>query len=299
MSQLTSGTVTLAVFTDMLKRYNAYVTAKSAKPAVIYTVSGGSNYVTLAYFTVMLKNYNAYVAAYSAKPASINITTTVATYTTTTTTTDTTSFGIGYFINPSATALSGISWSGLKAKGITEVYVRILNSNYSSFATHLANIKAAGLKPYAWVWQGFSYTSYLVKQGWNMCMDMETYSMANYYTEIKAIQTLCKANSKTFILCTKAQDWDGAQQWATIRNYCDYIMPMLYLGDYGVSVTTLAAYMKKYNALYPGKIYPALETYVSDANVTAKTKAVLSAEIAAVKPYAKGVGLFRYGISNF
>ena len=30
-----------------------------------------------------------------------------------------------------------------------------------------------------------------------------------------------------------------------------------------------------------------------------KTKAVLDAEIAAVKPYCKGVSLFRYGISNF
>ena len=297
MGQLTSGTVTLAVFRDMISRYNAYVTKYSKKPGKIYTVSGGSNYVTLAYYGVMAYNYVQYQKVYGKRPTAVEITLTKKSYSSDTTT----DFGMGYFINPDSTALSGISWSSLAAKGITEVYIRIKESNYTSttFDTYLAKIKAAGLKPFAWTWQGFSYYQTLINKGWNICHDLETYSMANYYSEVKAIYAATQAGSKTFILCTKADGWDGSQQWATVKNYCDYIMPMLYLGDYNKSVTQLASYMSTYNTKYPGKIYPVLETYVSDANVTAKTSAVLQAEIAACKPYCKGLGLFRYGISNF
>jgi hypothetical protein len=216
---------------------------------------------------------------------------------TVTTTPTTATFGLGYFINPEATSLDKCDFTAMKAKGITEVYVRIFNSTYNQMGSWLTKIKAAGLKPYAWTWMGFSYTAQVTAAGWHICHDEETYNMANYYNELKAIQAACKSNGKTFILCTKAQDWDGDQKWSVIKDYCDYIMPMLYLGDYGKTVAQLAAYMKSYNTKYPGKIYPVLETYKSDANPVKKDLTVLQAEIAACKPYCKGIGLFRYGIT--
>ncbi|UTB32705.1 MAG: peptidoglycan-binding protein [Methanobacterium sp. ERen5] len=207
--------------------------------------------------------------------------------------------GVGYFINPEITPLDKIEWSGLRAKGITEVYVRIVNANFNQFGPDLTSIVKAGLKPFAWVWQGFSYTSYLTLQGWNMVLDMETYEMPKFYSEIRGIQNLCKANKKTFILCTKAQEWDGKQYWNIIKDYCDYLMPMLYLNDYKKSLSQLTEYMKIYNKEYPGKIYPALETYESDQNVVSKSNSDLMSEINAIKPYCKGFGLFRYGLSNY
>jgi hypothetical protein len=203
-------------------------------------------------------------------------------------------FGLGYFVDPVNTP--NIDYVSMKKSGITEVYYRVFNSNYTTHDTTLAKIKAAGLKPYIWVWQGFLYTKYMADHGWNICMDMEKYDMPNYYSEIKQVRADSKG--KTFILCTKAQDWDGDQKWSVIKDYCDYLMPMLYLGDYGKSVAQLGSYMKLYNTKYPGKIYPVLETYVSDATPVPKVKSLLAAEIAACKPYCKGIGLFRYGLSN-
>ena len=206
---------------------------------------------------------------------------------------------IGYYINRVNTPLENIDWVGLKTKGITEVYIRCAEENLEAISSHLSKIIAAGLKPYAWTWQGFTMHKEAIDKGWNICHDIEVYNILDYLFELKYIRCITKSAGKTFILCTKAQDWDGDQKWSVLKDYCDYLQPMLYLGDYGKTIPQLVEYMKAYNTLYPGKIYPALETYVSDKNVVAKTKVVLDSEIAAVKPYCKGVSLFRYGIDNF
>ena len=205
-------------------------------------------------------------------------------------------FGLGFFIDPVATPITKIDFLSLKNKGITEVYVRVKNADYTTWDNTLTEIKAANLKPYIWVWQGFLYIKYMTSKGWNTCMDMEKYDMENYYTEIKQVRSDSKG--KTFILCTKAQDWDGNQKWSVIKDHCDYLMPMLYIGDYGKTITQLESYMKYYNTKFPNKIYPALETYISDANVVKKTTDVMQSEIKACKPYCKGLGLFRYGIGG-
>lgn len=213
---------------------------------------------------------------------------------------NTTDFGVGYFINRIWTPLENIDWNTLKAKGITEVYIRCAEENLTAISKYLPQINAAGLKPYAWTWQGFTMTKEAVAAGWNICADIEDNNNLSHVTEIKAIQAACKAGGKTFILCTKAEGtWDGDQAWSTVVPLCDYIMPMLYLGDYKKSISQLESYMKTYNRKYPGKIYPALETYISDANPRPKPKADITAEIETVKPYCEGVALFRYGICNY
>jgi len=205
---------------------------------------------------------------------------------------------LGYFINRIWTPLQNISWTGLAAKGINAVYIRCAEENLEAISAYLPAIKAAGLKPYAWTWQGFTMTKEAVAKGWNICADIERNKNLEDLPEIKNIYAITKAAGKTFILCTKAEgSWDGDQAWPSIVPYCDYIMPMLYLGDYKKTVAQLAEYMKVYNAKYPGKVYPVLETYKSDANPVKKDLATLQAEIAACKPYCKGIGLFRYGLT--
>lgn len=184
----------------------------------------------------------------------------------------------------------------LQKGGATEVYLRITNSNYNTWEKTLKDIQTAELKPYAWTWQGFCYTKYLADQGWNICLDMETYNMPQYYQEIQEVRT--ESTGKTFILCTKPQEWDGDQKWSVIKDYCDYLMPILYLGDYKKSTSQLNQYMEYYNTLYPGKIYPALETYINDANAAPKSNTILEEEINTCKTYCNGLGLFRYGLSN-
>jgi peptidoglycan hydrolase-like protein with peptidoglycan-binding domain len=204
---------------------------------------------------------------------------------------------LGYFINRVWNPLQNISWTGLKAKGINTVYIRCAEENLEAISAYLPAIKAAGLKPYAWTWEGFTMTKQAVAKGWNICADIEGYDLSSHVAEIKAIQAATKAGGKTFILCTKAQGWDGDQIYSTLAPICDYIMPMLYIGDYGKTVVQLAAWMKEYNTKFPNKIYPVLETYKSDANPVSKDLSVLKSEIAACEPYCKGIGLFRYGIT--
>lgn len=283
--QIKSGTIMSKTFRDMMNRYDA-IKENGNKPSKIPLVKNGEKYITLDYFGAMRENY--WEGTDPALPNNVTVTNIVNS-----------SQNIGYFIDPDNTPLNGINWSNLKSKGITEVYVRVMNSNYNQFGSVLNSIIKAGLKAYSWIWEGFSYTSFLTLQGWNILMDMETYNMPNYYSEIRGIQNLCKANKKAFILCTKPEGLDGDQKWNIIKDYCDFLMPMLYLNDYEISVDSLVSYMQKYNKLYPGKIYPALETYESDKNVVAKSNSEIMTEVNAVKSYCKGFGLFRYGLSNY
>jgi hypothetical protein len=207
---------------------------------------------------------------------------------------------VGYFINPDVTPLSQIDFGALKRSGISAVYIRATNSGstiYTNLNHYYSKIVSAGISPFAWVWEGFSHAEEVTAMGFHTVMDLETYDMASYINEVEQLRT--DTQGKTLIICTKADGWDGNQRWDLLAPLCDYLMPMLYLGDYNKSITDLNNYIKSYNTTYPGKIYPALETYVSDNNVVAKTNTILTYEIDAIKPYIEGLGLFRYGLSNF
>lgn len=301
MTKLTSGNVKLATFNDMRNRYNIYVKNYKKLPAMVFLVKNGMDYVPLNYFDVMVANYDKYVKAKGTEPSTIEITTTLKTFTVTTgsgTVVTPTVFvpEFGYFVNPEATPYTKIDFVSLKNKGITCIYYRILESNYTQHADVLAKIKAAGLKPYAWVWEGFRYGKELAELGWHICIDVENYNMIASVPALTQLRTDTKG--KTLIICTKPTVWDGNQQWKLLIPICDYIMPMLYLEDYGKNIVHLEAYLKTYYTAFPGKIYPALETYISDANPVAKSKEVLQAEIDICKKYSKGIALFRYGLSN-
>lgn len=67
----TTGSVPLAVFTDMTSRFNAYKAANGKEPDIIYLKSGGGDYVSKSKYIDMLTRFNAYVAANGIEPTII------------------------------------------------------------------------------------------------------------------------------------------------------------------------------------------------------------------------------------
>jgi hypothetical protein len=84
--QLTGGNLTLDVWRDMIKRYNAYVAKYGKRPGKIFTVNGGTDYITVQYYGVMAQNYGAYQKVYGQRPATIEVTLTKKTFSQTNTT---------------------------------------------------------------------------------------------------------------------------------------------------------------------------------------------------------------------
>jgi len=219
--------------------------------------------------------------------------------------TGSTSFIVGYFINPSVTPISEINFNALKSAGITDVYVLVTNNNYLPVLS-AAKIKAdvVGIRTNAWVYPGFSHASQVAHMKIGVLLDVETYNMLAYLPQI--LHMRLATYGVPFYLCVKPDGWDGNQYYNLIGPLCDYIVPILYIGDYGKGITNLKNRVKIYNQIYnlyniffPGKIVAGLSTYQSDQNLTPKSASTISAEIKAVKPYTRGVILFRYGLSNF
>ncbi len=212
-------------------------------------------------------------------------------------------FIVGYYIEPSQTAINTIDFAKLKKIGITDIYVRATTDGncgviYTKLPQWKARADAAGLRIHAWVWDGFygKYAKAVADMGIHILMDMETYKMNSKLSQLANIRE--NSRGLIFTVCAKAEGIDGPQEYAKVIKHCDYISPMLYKGDYGLSLASMKAYAEKYGKKYP--IIMSLETYESDRNPVPKSNASLLAEIEAVRPWCKGVILFRYGhVSRF
>jgi len=219
------------------------------------------------------------------------------------TTEQTDDFIVGYYIEPSQTAINTIDFAKLKKIGITDIYVRATTDGncgviYTKLPQWKARADAAGLRIHAWVWDGFygKYAKAVADMGINILMDMETYKMNSKLSQLANIRE--NSRGRIFTVCAKADGIDGPQEYAKVIKHCDYISPMLYKGDYGLSLASMKAYAEKYGKKYP--IIMSLETYESDRNPVPKSNASILAEIEAVRPWCKGVILFRYGhVSRF
>lgn len=209
-------------------------------------------------------------------------------------------FIVGYYINPSRTPLSEIDFNDLKNAGITDVYVLVTDDNYLTvLSATKTKADVVGIRTNAWVYPGFNYASQVAQMKIGVLLDVETHDIPAYVPQIQAMRFATQG--VTFSLCVKPDEWDGNQYYYLIAPLCDYIVPMLYIGDYGQDINGLTKWVKIYNIyniIYPGKIIAGLETYQSDQDVTPKNASIILAEIKAVQPYTRGVILFRYGLSN-
>lgn len=209
-----------------------------------------------------------------------------------------TGFIVGYYINPNVTPLSEINFSALKRAGITDVYVLAKNDNYVSVLTETkSKADAVGIRTNAWVFPGFDHASEVAGMKIGVQLDMETYDMPGNLTLIKNMRQ--DTQGVPFSVTVKPEVWDGDQYYYLISPYCDYIVPQLYIGDYGKGINNLKNWVQIYNFLLPGKLVVGLQTYDSYQNLTPLSESTLLAEIQAVQPNSRGVILFRYGLSNF
>ena len=209
-----------------------------------------------------------------------------------------TGFIMGYYINPWVTPVSKINFTKLKNAGITDIYVLVTNDNYLRVLGEAkSEADSVGIRTNAWVFPGFEHASEVAQMKIGVQLDVETYDMPSYVSQIKAMRE--ETEGVAFSVCVKPEKWDGNQYYDLIAPHCDYIVPMLYLADYEVGISHLRGLVKLYNYIYPGKIVAGLQTYESDQNLTPKDESTLLAEIRAVQHNTRGVILFRYGLSEF
>ncbi|MBP1946986.1 hypothetical protein [Methanobacterium petrolearium] len=205
---------------------------------------------------------------------------------------------LGYYINPSVTPISEIDFTALKNAGITDIYVLVRNSNYTSVLPEAkAKADSVGIRTHAWVFPGFKYASQVRDMKIGVQLDVETYNMSEYIPEIKAMREATQG--VTFSVCTKPDVWDGNQYYNQIVPYCDYIVPMLYLGEYPHEIKDLSDWTMMYNIIFPGKIVAGLQTYQSEDDYTPLNQSTMLTETRAVQFNTRGVILFRYGLSNY
>ncbi len=172
------------------------------------------------------------------------------------------------------------------------------NDNYLQILPE-AKTKAdsVGIRTHAWVFPGFEHASQVRDMKIGVHLDVETYNMSEYVPEIKSMRQATQG--VTFSISVKPDVWDGNQYFNLIAPYCDYIVPMLYLGEYPHKISSLSDWVGMYNLIFPGKIVAGLQTYQSEDDLTPLNESTILTEIRAVQFNTHGVILFRYGLSNF
>ncbi len=90
------------------------------------------------------------------------------------------------------------------------------------------------------------------------------------------------------------------QDYATISKQMDVVVPMIYKGNYGQSTSWITSTTKWFVSNSKGAaVWAGLQAYKSDDDTTPWSSSVITADSkAAVNANAKGVILFRYGLSN-
>lgn len=283
-----SGTLTQTEYVGLAKTVKSNIDTTGTAPGYANSSLGKIGYENLIYLMSKVMNF---YATNNRLPSTLTVNPWNPTQTAT-------GFMVGYYISPSLTPISAINFNALKSAGITDIYVLATNTNYATILSAAkTKASAVGIRTNAWVYPGFKYASQVAQMGIGVLLDVETYNMQAYVPQIQAMRTATKGVQ--FSIVTKPDGWDGNQRYDLIAPLCNYIIPMLYLGDYGQGITGLTNWVKTYNTKYPGKFIAGLETYVSDRNPTPKSASTISAEIRAVQPYTHGVALFRYGLSNF
>ena len=123
---------------------------------------------------------------------------------------------------------------------------------------------------------------------------------------VKQVKTaIDSVNDKLILSCalmpetTSSEHYYG-QDYATLSQYMDVVIPMVYKGNYGKGTDWITSTAQWYVDNSKGAdVWVGIQTYVSDDDTTKLSSSALSTDISsAIKSGASGVVLFRYGISN-
>jgi len=123
---------------------------------------------------------------------------------------------------------------------------------------------------------------------------------------VKQVKTAVDSiNDKLILSCalmpetTSSEHYYG-QDYATLSQYMDVVIPMVYKGNYGKGTDWITSTAQWYVDNSKGAdVWVGIQTYNSDDDTTKLSSSALATDIAsAIKSGADGVVLFRYGISN-
>ena len=120
-----------------------------------------------------------------------------------------------------------------------------------------------------------------------------------------AVAAIKNINSKCIISAalmpeTSSNKYYYGQDYAAISKYLDVVVPMIYKGNYNSGTSWIKTTTEWYvNNSKGAAVWSGLQSYVSDNNAVALSESALTADIqAAISGKAKGVILFRYGLSK-
>ena len=122
---------------------------------------------------------------------------------------------------------------------------------------------------------------------------------------VKQVRTAIKAiNSNLILSCalmpeTTSSEYYYGQDYATLSQYMDVVIPMIYKGNYNQKSSWIATTTKWYVENSKGaSVWVGLQAYLSDDDVTPLPISEMYGDIAnAISGGAAGVVLFRYGVS--
>lgn len=194
--------------------------------------------------------------------------------------------------------------------GFTDVFYMQGDNTTAELVQAYNNFKASGIMMRVWVMDNGIETETNVTELANnnlpTHLDIENYSSVNgCISHLNNIGNICKSHNVDFSIVTKNDILDSLNAYnLPSYNYmksagAKFIDVMSYLGDYGLNYTTLASAAQNCNNEAPGMIGNALESYLSDNDVVAKTQAQIWAEANAVKVYSSCVSFFRDGLLNY
>jgi hypothetical protein len=244
-----------------------------------------------------------------------------------------TAFPYVYYVNTNDTPTYDVS--AFAHQGITDVFMRVSrvsgeSNYYRTFLPGLrSTFKGDGVTLWAWINGNLDLQSHqidlataagqavvdeiasdcadIATLGVNVHLDLD-YGDSSHNTTLAAafvakVRSAAVDVSLSIAVMPDAAGVDNSlaygQDYTLLAPHVDFLVPMLYAGNYGLSDATLMSAAKSMQALVPGKLVVALQTYESDTNPVALSSSALTAQIDAVKSHANGVALFRYGLSNF
>ena len=171
--------------------------------------------------------------------------------------------------------------------------------NTAFFTTKLAEIKKyAALKGISGI-----HLDYIRYPGTAMNTDGGTQAITSFIKQ--AVAAVNSVNPTLIVSAALMPETSSiekyyGQDYASISQYVDVVVPMIYKYNYGQTTSWITKTTKWFVDNSKGaKVWAGLQTYKSDGSVSKLSASELSADInAALKGGADGISLFRYGIAT-
>lgn len=126
------------------------------------------------------------------------------------------------------------------------------------------------------------------------------YFVSSAVSAIKAINPNCLVSAALMPEPNSMRYYDG-QDYPTLTKYLDFVLPMVYKGNYGQNTAWIQSITKWFVDNSNGaQVWTGLQAYRSDSDITRLSVSELTQDSqAALNGGARGVVMFRWGLTNF